>query len=270
MMNLTPAEQEIINSAMNYRSSQPKKWQSSNKEANKRFQAWYDNGYDHLTKQTLPKIRSNNENLVQYWFTMFLWGQGLAHKRAVWEDRSYLTKLGTFGTGYACLTLSHLYVVALKDLTKKFPLVEGGTVGFAFRVLDRMTGEEDDRRRIVSDKMYDIAIPSILDAQVIQDSDKRDAVALRTLNEQLLIYEHFTSENEQIALAIQLVLSGKLTQALGIQPHGMDKSRPVVSESDPLEIDHVAKLKDLKKLLDLGLITEQDYAAKKSEILSRL
>lgn len=270
MMNLTSSEQKIVDVAIGYRTNQPEKWQSSKKDRNKYFQAWYDNGYDHLMKHTLPKIRSNNEHLIQYWFTMFLWGQGLAHKRAAWEDRSYLTKLGTFGTGYACLTLSHLYVVALKDLTKKFPLVEGGTVGFAFRVLDRMTGEEDDRRRIVSDKMYDIAIPSILDAQVIQDNDKRDAVALRTLNEQLLIYEHFESDNEEIALAIQLVLNGKLAQALGIQSRGIDNHEPVAPTSGPSEVDHVAKLQELKRLMDLGLITEQDYASKKSEILSRL
>lgn len=267
MQSLTPSEQHLVDAARFHRTNQPLKWQSSNKDSNKLYRTWYEIGYEHLIKQTLPRIRSRNEHLVQCWPTYFLWGQGLAHKRFAWEDRSYLHKLGTFGTGYTCLTLSRLYIVALKDLTKRYPLVEGGATGFVTRVFGRMGGEEDSREPITSDRTYDLDVKSILDAQVIQDVGARDAVAVRTANEQILVYRHFTHQDEEIALAIQMVLNRKMAQALGVQ-NQVERIESTASNS--LKGDNAANLQELKRLFDLGLISDQEYSSKKAEILSRL
>lgn len=187
MTTLTAIEQQTANRVRWYQSNQPSKWSGSDAS----FNAWYDLAYQHFLERALPRVKSANEILVGCWPTYFVWSATAAHKRAVYEDRHYLYKMGTFGTGYTCLTMSNLYIVSLKETTARFPLVDRGMKGFVGGVLGRMAGEVDDRRALMEDRAYVISMQSVLDAQVMQDQDRRDVIGLRTANEQLLIYQHF-------------------------------------------------------------------------------
>jgi len=57
------------------------------------------------------------------------------------------------------------------------------------------------------------------------------------------------------------MMSGAMENPAGPQPSGQEKTR----EGDPL-----ATLRKLKEMVDAGLITEEEYRAKKKEILSRM
>ena len=261
MANLTSLEEAIVNTAQYYQSNQPGKWTGKNIK----FDAWYELAYKYVMEQTWPKIKSNNELLVNYWPTYFVWGASSAHKRAVYEDRHYLYRMGIFGTGYTCLTLSNVHIVSLKQATEKFPLYEQGAKGFIGQVLGRWAGEVDDRMPMKEDKAYTIPLQSILDAQIIQDQERDDVIAVRTVNDQLLIHSHFTGQLEEIVMAIRMAHTGKIAQALGLEPKTQNQ-QPTSSEKEtPVE-----KLNQLKQMLDAGLINTQEYEAKKADILSRM
>jgi hypothetical protein len=261
--NSTSLEQEIVNAVQYYQSNQPNRWKG---QTNK-FDAWYELAYKYMMGQTWPKIKSNGELLVEYWPTYFLWGQHSAHKRAFYEDRHYLYKMGTFGTGYTCLTLSNLYIVSLGQATERFPLYEQrGMGGFFGGVLGRMAGEVDHREPLREDRAYTIPVQSVLDAQIIQDQEQSDVIALRTMNDQLLIHNHFSGQLEEILAAISMVHTGKLAQALGLQSKRQSQSTTTSSnQQSPVE-----KLKQLKQMLDSGLISNQEYETKKVDILSKM
>ena len=261
MTNLTSLEQEIVKTAQYYQSNQPYKWEGQTDK----FDAWYELAHRYMMGQTWPKIKSNNELLVDYWPTYFMWGASSAHKRAFYEDRHYLYKMGAFGTGYTCLTLSNLYIVSLKQATERFPLYQQGAKGFFGGVLGRMAGEVDDRTPLKEDRAYTIPLQSVLDAQIIQDQERRDVIALRTMNDQLLIHDHFTGQLEEIVTAIRIVNTGKLAQVLGLGPKPQTQTATSSDKEAPVE-----KLKQLKQMLDAGLISPQEYEVKKSDILSRM
>lgn len=261
MTNLTSVEQEIVNAAQYFQSNQPNKW----KGQTDKFDAWYELAHRYMLGQTWPKIKSNNEWLIDYWPTYFLWGASSAHKRSFYEDRHYLYKMGTFGTGYTCLTLSNLYIVSLKQATERFPLYQQGAKGFIRGVLGRMTGEVDDRMALKEDRAYTIPLQSLLDAQIIQDQERSDIIALRTMNNQLLVYEHFTGQREMIVTAIRMAHTGKLAQVLGLQPKAQNQQSTSSGKENPVE-----KLKQLKQMLNSGLISTQEYEVKKADILSRM
>jgi hypothetical protein len=64
-------------------------------------------------------------------------------------------------------------------------------------------------------------------------------------------------------------LQDKRAAAGGVVVHGGTTSPPTAALPVPAE-DPVQKLKQLKSMLDAGLITEAEYDSKKAEILSRL
>lgn len=261
MVTLNAVEQKIVESAQHHQSKHPTRWKGQTDE----YDAFYDEIHNHMMAETWPKIQSDHERMVAYWPAYFLWGSKLVQKRDLFEDRHYLHKMGTFGTGYACLTMSNLYTISLKQATEKFPLYEKGAIGFAFKVLSRMGGESDDRRPLREDRTSFLAVQSILDSQIVIDDDKRDVIALRTVNEQLLVYNHFSGHLEEIVTAIAMVRTGKLAQALGLQPKGQDQQLAALGREDPVE-----KLRQLKQMLDSGLINLQEYETKKVDILSRM
>lgn len=260
MAVLSSSEQQIVDTAWWYQSNQPLKWSGTDD----RFNAWYDLAYQHLLERTLPRIRSTNEILVGCWPAYFVWGASSAHKRAFYEDRHYLYKMGTFGTGYTCLTVSNLYIASLKDATARFPLYDRGMKGFIGDVFGRMAGEVDDRKALMEDRAYYISMQSVLDAQIVQDQDRRDAMAFRTVNEQVLIYQHFSGSLAEIEAAYRMVHSGKLAHELGIA--SVPSEQLEASEHD----SPVVKLRQLKEMLDAGLISSQEYESKKADILARM
>jgi len=262
MTSLTDLEQKIVNSAQYYQSKQPFKWKGNTDK----FEIWYELAYKNFMEQIWPKIKSNNELLVNYWPTYFVWGTSSNHRRTAFENRYYLHKKGTFGTGFLCLTLSNLYIVSLKKVTERFPLYDRGMKGFLREVLvDRTMGEVDDRLPLNENRQYIIPVQSVLDAQIIQDQDSCDVIALQTTNDQILIHNHFTGQLEEIALALRMVHTAKLTQVLGLELKSQTELSNSSDIGSPLE-----KLKQLKQMLDAGLINNKEYETKKTDILSRM
>lgn len=89
---------------------------------------------------------------------------------------------------------------------------------------------------------------------------------MRTANETVQIYEHFTGTHDEIVTAIRIVKPGKLATLMGLsQQPAADVPRPQPSDTNDLH-----QLQKLKQMLDMKLITEKEYEAKKAEILSRM
>lgn len=262
MSGLSPLEQETVDWAIHYKSHEPILYKG---EKPSQFDAWYAMIHQHMMKHTWPRITGAKEHLVQYWPTYFLWGARSAQKRAAYDDRHYLYKMGTFGTGYTCLTLTNLYVVSLEQATKKFPLFVQGTVGFISAVFGRMGGEVEDRHPLREDRSYAIPLESILDGQVTQNEDHRDMIALRTMNDQFQIHNHFNGGLERIETAIRMARTGRLAGAAGFVSVPQSQQISASENGDP-----VVKLKQLKQMLDAGLISPQEYERKKAEILAKM
>ena len=70
---------------------------------------------------------------------------------------------------------------------------------------------------------------------------------------------------EEIALALRMVHTAKLTQVLGLELKSQTELSNSSDIGSPLE-----KLKQLKQMLDTGLINNKEYETKKTDILSRM
>ncbi len=66
----------------------------------------------------------------------------------------------------------------------------------------------------------------------------------------------------------RVVLTGAASR-LSAQPHAFDSPPGFTRAQQPAD-DQIGRLRQLKEMLDAGLITADDYEAKKSEILSRI
>lgn len=116
------------------------------------------------------------------------------------------------------------------------------------------------------DDLAAIPLDSIIDAQVIKTDDDPYTVAVRTANERILIFAHFTGGHDLLATAIRMAKSGKLAALMG------QGKQPTVDASRTQTPNEVAlnQLQQLKQMLDLKLITEKEYETKKAEILARM
>lgn len=128
MQKLSELEQRILDKAIRFQTSKPAQAQS----AEKKFEYWYQLAHSHLLRVTMPKLTNS---LVGVWLTSFLWGASSVHKRSTFDDRTYLYREGTFGTGYTVVTLDSLYTVSLKELTARYPRFDTGFMGQFFSAL---------------------------------------------------------------------------------------------------------------------------------------
>jgi hypothetical protein len=256
MQKLNPLEQKIVNIALYHGDNEPSKWSGTTNK----FDEWYRVAHAHILNKIRPRVE---HHLVNYWPTYFLWASGATHKRSFYEDRAYLYKEGIFGTGYTVLTLRNLVLVSLKQVTSRFPLFDKGMIS---GVLGRMVGEVDNRQPFKEDRVTAIPLDSILDAQLIHTQEGSDAIAVRTANEQILMFEHFTNQQEEIVAAIRMAKSGKLARIL----NPTDEPNVATLTPDTSSENPVMKLKQLKEMLDLNLINEETYTAKRTEILSKM
>jgi hypothetical protein len=94
----------------------------------------------------------------------------------------------------------------------------------------------------------------------VDDLPKSQARRLYTLAQSM--EEKVLEERRQRELEEKRAASGSITMQAGIPT---PQATPAPSKEDPLE-----QLTKLKKMLDAGLITEDEYSTKKADILSRM
>jgi hypothetical protein len=229
-------------------------------EGNKlEFKEWYDTVYTHLLGQVIPLIKKNGETYITYWPGKYLTGLKKEYKRAYYEKQQYLNVSGIFGTGYIAMTIENLYLISLKKLTEKYPKFNLGVRRFFDDVLDRMTGEVNNREPLLLDKIQKISIHSIIDAQIILDDVGVDVVSIRTPNQNLLFYTHFNNDDEDMVNCLQYAISGKFNQLISKSKQDYQTQEVVVE-----------KLRRLKELYDEGIISKEEFVKKNEEFLSML
>jgi len=151
----------------------------------------------------------------------------------------------------------NLYIFSFADITKLFfSEMDPGFINRAITgILQGMMGERDDRTPSRKDYNWTIPYDSIVSSQGIQPEDGVYNMRLQT---HTTMWDFSMPYEDKFLTAINLVKSGKLF------PSEPQLSQPATTQTN----DHAARLKKLADLLKSGLISQEDYQAKKTEILS--
>ncbi len=212
----------------------------------------------HISGVLIPHLKKNDEGIMIIQpAPKFLWGQEKSYRQGITNDRMYRVTNGLYGTGYVCMTDKNIYIFSFADLTKLyFSETDTGFINKAIMgILQGIMGERDDRTPSRKDYNWTIPYDSIVSSQEVQPKDEMSSMELRT---HATMWNFYTLDEAKFLAAINLVKSGKLF------PSKPQPSQPVATQTN----DHAARLKKLADLLESGLISQADYQAKKTEILS--
>jgi hypothetical protein len=134
-------------------------------EIDPKYQFWADGSYNHFIEKLFPKIRQSDERLLDYWECYLSWGADARRSQSKSGPTTGL--VGTFGTGYVCLTDKNIHVVSLGELTRKFSPIKkkGGWRNFVELYVFGHSSLYDLRELEKIDKMWQIPFPSIQGAQ---------------------------------------------------------------------------------------------------------
>lgn len=139
----------------------------SRPEIDPKFQPWADGTYKHFTEKLLPTIKRSEEKLLDYWDCYLSWGADVLRSQS--KSGATAGLVGTFGTGYVCLTDKNIHVVSLGELTRKFSPIKkkGGWRNFAEHFVFGHSSLYDLRELEKMDKMWQIPFPSVQGAQIV-------------------------------------------------------------------------------------------------------
>lgn len=134
-----------------------------------KYQLWADGSYNHFMEKLFPKIRRSDEKLLDYWECYLSWGANALRSQS--KSGATTGLVGTFGSGYVCLTDKNIHVVSLGELTRKFSPIKkkGGWRNFVELFVFGHTSLYDLRELEKTDKMWQIPFPSIQGAQVVDN-----------------------------------------------------------------------------------------------------
>lgn len=249
-------EQNVIDRIEVYRND-PNAWRwIIDQGPDEKFGDWNRAVAEHFERQLLPRLRSSGEDLIEFFPGQFLWGEDRTYRSGITTDRVYRVQHGTFGTGYLSLTTKSIYVVSFAKVTRKYPLKED--TGFLGGLLLGVMGERDERKPFQKDGFWEIPSKSVTDAQIIEPEGSVECVKLTTNATSWSLY--VGRDDLRFALAaINMARFGQLDA-----PNAKVGAQQVVTN------EHMARLQQLKELLDTNLITQAEYIAKKQEVLSSL
>lgn len=149
-------------------------------------------------------------------------------------------------------------------LTKQFPLIP--SPGLFGSILEAFVGVYDWRKATKEDKIRAAHYNAILGAEITDDEDRIESLFIRTANEQWRIYDHFTGHLEKMSSAVNMGISGKLSQIW--QPKQTQPMTANILATSSQQITEL--LKKLGELRDAGVITKEEFELKKRELLARL
>lgn len=256
--NMNATQQQVIE-RLNLYKHDSNAWQwIKNHEKDKAYGEWWRVVAQHFEKVMLPRLIESREILVEYMLAWLHWGQEISYHQVI-GDRAFDVKTGLYGTGYICFTNENIHIASFAELTRKYPLLKsaGSVGGFLSLMLGEMVGKRDKRMALQKDGFWTIPLRSVLDAQIVSSNEGPECVTLATNS---TIWNLYVGEKTSFTLtAINMARFNQLEGQV---------AKPNVR--DTFTNEHRAKLQHLKELLDDGLITQDDFDAKKQEILSHL
>lgn len=241
-------ELAILDYAQSYRidfERKPGKWSATDNTSD----FWYQSIYRHLMDQVWPKLSGDTETFIEYWPCFMEWGKHSKVKGS--RDDVYTMTYSTYGSGYLLLTTKNLYLFSLADVTRKFPLYEGGFIASFLSIGIGKTNRQVEK----TDQRWSIPYTSISGAQITGDE-----LTVITATMTWEISEHFRNHLPIMLAGINAGISGKYTS----------NSRPTI-KSPAVQRDEVfGLLKQLNELRIQGILNEAEFESKKKELLARL
>lgn len=255
---MTDLQQEIRNHIKYYQSHALTEWKNADKKRQRKYNLWYERAHKHFDATILPRIRERQEKLIDVYPAQFFWSGGSEYKQGAFDNRPFVYKNGSFGTGYLAQTDRSLYIVSLRELTEKYPLYPSAfsTEGFLDTLFSSMAGERDNRRPVRKDLEEVIPLSTIIGAKMAS-GDIRTTPHIYTRASSIQVYPHFGDADELILTGIHMFMAGTKSPS---------SDTGNTSKSDEL----VKLLKQLQELRAAGVLSEEEFSAKKEDLLSRL
>jgi hypothetical protein len=224
-------------------------WHSDN--ANIKF--WFQTIHRHVSKDLVPKLQSPEEYFITYWPCFLEWGKhskvhASSNEVSSWDYSSY-------GTGCCCLTTKGLRLFSSAQLSKRVPMYKSGIKsalisGFTHRQYVRES----------NDRWWSIPFSSIYGDHLSTSHDNTQYLVLATPTENWDIYPYFNDDPPLISAGISVGRSNAFSQL-----HPLERTSGESASAPVFEL-----IKQLAELRSQGVLTDEEFAQKKAELLSRL
>jgi len=218
-------------------------------------QFWYDRAYRHFNELLLPQIQDQGEHFVEYWECYLFWGQKTT--QSMYQGTSAYVHNATSGAGYVCATDKTIVLVSLRDVTRRF-VKKRGLIGRMFFAALR---SYDFSRREMNDKTS-----AVSHGDIVGISSDDDWIILNTVSEDWRVFPYFNSDKPSLLAALNMARRGRLVDIW----RPKEPEPPMTTQNAASQDDIFGAIKQLKELRDIGAISEEEYQAKKDELLSRL
>ena len=212
-----------------------------------------DTVHGHLLSHALPGLKSSGEHLVEYFPVTLSWGY--RQTMGISDGKSYWSHSGSYGMGYACFTDTQVHLYSIGDLSRRYMKSRGLFKRALFAVFMNFDFTKVEK----SDKQWGIAYRSIS----IQRTD--DGVRLNTASDQWELQPLWAHEAHMMTIA-QMGQRGALKNIWEPPAPVSQPSAPATQSSTEV----MKLLEQLAALRERGLVTEQEFQQKKSELLARL
>jgi len=231
-----------------YRSGDPK--------GDKRLREWFETIHQHFSNELSPRVNSSaNERFIEYWPCHLVWD---AQVETRWFSGSSKTfYCGSAGTGYLCLSTANAYLVALGRLTTRYKPTKDEGLAAVAGLFSTVKWDVDLQK---SDELRVAPARGIRNAQVVGRA-LPGWVDVESQSGRYLIWPVFRGQDVYISRA--LAWAGAGYPGLHTPP------RDQLAESGP-ETHAVTLLRQLGELRAAGILTEEEFEAKKKVLLDRL
>lgn len=199
--------------------------------------------------QVWPKLSGDTETFIMYWPCFMEWGKHSRVKGT--RDDVYTMTYSTYGSGYLLLTTKNLYLFSLADVTRKFPLYEGGLITSFLSIGIGKTNRQVEK----TDQAWSIPYSSISGAQITGNE-----LTVVTAAMKWEISEHFRNHLPIMLAGINSGISGKYMSNSGAAIKGIAVQRD----------DVFGLLRQLNELKMQGILSDVEFENKKKELLARL
>lgn len=209
----------------------------------------------HLKNFIYPELKRLRDSYVDHWFIGLTWGRNTSTSIITDGNSSYVHS-GTSGAGYLLLSQENLWLVSLGEVSKRYIKKPSLFKKVALAFLSNF----DFRNVEKDDKLF--VIPY---AEISSISGNDNKITVLDGNERFEIYPGSDNDFPIIMKSIMIMKNGELTKVQNINSSDESGVTEKIKNSNVL-----ATIEGLKKLLDQGVLSEEEFIAKKCELLKRL
>lgn len=217
---------------------------------------WFDSISMNFSQQIRPKLLRSKDRFVCYWPIFIRWGFQ-RRQSLVYEGNTNYVQEGNYGAGYLVLSEQNLYIINLGDVSKR----NAKANSLIIKAISLMVRNFDFTRVEKTDRIFMIPHIDIQSASI-----KDNVIYLNSGNEAWEI-SPFEDQIQIVSTAINLARQGKISSLFDPAYLAQNNKRetPPAKEGDVFQA-----IEKLKKLVDIGAISQDEFETKKKELLTRI